>query len=92
VEHPQPAWYDVGVATNPSVLPAIAEILPIDFPSAIAVISVSGEDFDPRRFDERVDHEGAAGLALAIPAVTAMDEHRRRGEPITQTAAGAAAG
>ena len=36
------------MATKPSVLPAIAEILPILRPIAIAVISVSGEAFDGR--------------------------------------------
>ena len=36
------------LATKPSVLPAIAEILPMRRPSAMAVNKVSGEAFDGR--------------------------------------------
>src|ERR1700710_1301658 len=46
---------------------------------------------DPIGFDERVDDEGGAGLALAILAMAAVHEHRRGGEGVTDGAAGAAA-
>jgi len=42
---------------------------------------------DVLRLDERVDDEGAPGLALAIGAVAAMHEHRRRVEAIFHRAA-----
>src|SRR5579872_6262337 len=38
--------------------------------------------FNPAGLDNRVQHKGASGLALAIPAVTTMHEHRRRSEPV----------
>src|ERR1700722_6861662 len=40
---------------------------------------------------QRIDGEGAARLALAIAAMTAMDEHGWRSEPVAHRAAGAAA-
>ena len=42
------------------------------------------------RFDQRIEHEGAPRLSLAVEAMAAVDEHRLRGEPIAQRATGAA--
>ncbi len=52
---------------------------------------IARQQGDAVGLDERVEDKGAAGLALAIAAVAAMDEHRRRSEPVTQRSAGAAA-
>ncbi len=46
------------LATKPSVLPAIAEILPIFRPSAIAVISVSGDAFGGAHDLQQFHHVG----------------------------------
>ena len=37
----------------------------------------AGEQDDPVRLDERVEHEGASSLPLAIEAMTAVHEHRQ---------------
>jgi hypothetical protein len=37
--------------------------------------------------DQQVDHEGAAGLALAVQAVAAMDEQRLGRKPVPNRAA-----
>src|SRR5438067_11128807 len=50
------------------------------------------KQFDAIGFDNGVEHEGAAGLALAIEAMTAMHEHGHRCHPVFDGAAGAAAG
>jgi len=52
----------------------------------------AGEDFDVRGFDQRVDREGATRLPLAIAAMTAMHEHRRRRQPVTHRATETGAG
>jgi len=52
----------------------------------------AAEEFDPVGLDQGVDGEGAAGLPLAVEAVTAVGEHRRRGQTKPDLAAGAAAG
>ncbi len=54
-------------------------------------LGLSREKRQATGLDERVEHEGAARLPLAVAAVAAMDEHRRRFEPIPNRAAGAAA-
>ena len=41
--------------------------------------------------DEQVDDEGAAGLALTVQAVAAVDDHRFRRQPVPNRAARAAA-
>src|SRR5262249_29842307 len=51
----------------------------------------AGNELDPVGLDQRIDDEGAAGLALAIAAVTAMHEHRHRTEVVSDRAAGATA-
>src|SRR5436309_2913745 len=45
-------------------------------------LEIAAPLLDAIGLDQRVDHEGASRLALAIMTVTAMDEHRLRGEPI----------
>jgi hypothetical protein len=45
----------------------------------------------PVGFDQQVDHEGAAGLPLAVQAVATVDEQRIRGKPVANLSAGAAA-
>jgi hypothetical protein len=62
--------------------------------------AVGGNDDPPRcalqkrdliRLDQGVEHEGAAGLALAVAAMAAVHEHRRRREPIAHRPARAPA-
>src|SRR5208282_2488603 len=54
-------------------------------------LGLAHELLDAVGLDQRVDHESAAGLPLAIAAVAAVDEHRLRREPVAHPAAGAAA-
>src|SRR5262245_8358652 len=42
---------------------------------------IAGEQDDPVCLDERIEHEGASSLPLAIEAMTAVHEHRRGVEP-----------
>jgi len=51
----------------------------------------AGEHGDSVGLDERVEHEGASRLPLAVAAMAAMHEHWRRGEPIAHRPAGASA-
>ncbi len=51
----------------------------------------AGQQFDPVGLVDGVQHEGAAGLALAVQAMAAVHEHGRRGQPIAHLATGAAA-
>ncbi len=51
----------------------------------------AGQQFDPVGLVDGVQHEGAAGLALAVEAMAAVHEHGRIGQPITHLATGAAA-
>ena len=46
---------------------------------------------DPVGLDQCVDDEGASRLPLAVMTMTAMDEHRRGGEPVAHRPARAAA-
>src|SRR5690606_12629289 len=48
---------------------------------------VAGEQLDAIRLDDRVQDERGARLALAVEAVAAMDEHRRRCEAIAHRTA-----
>lgn len=52
---------------------------------------LSLEDLHPVSLDQQVDDERAAGLALAVQAVTAMDEHRLRNQPVSNASARASA-
>src|SRR4029079_15441174 len=45
-------------------------------------LRVAGEELDPVGLDQQVDDEGAAGLALAVQAVAAVDEERIRAEVV----------
>lgn len=49
------------------------------------------EERDALTFDDEVDHERAAGLALTVQAVAAMNEHRVRFEPVAKCSARAPA-
>jgi hypothetical protein len=53
-------------------------------------LRVAGEHLDAIGLDQQVDHECAAGLALAVPAVTAVREERLVGEAIADRTAGTA--
>ena len=50
------------------------------------------QNLDAIRLDQRIQHERASRLPLAVVAVAAMHEHRRAREPVADSAAGAAAG
>ena len=52
---------------------------------------LAGQQLDAVGFDQRVDDERAAGLPLAVEAVTAVREERVRRQPIPNLSAGAAA-
>src|SRR5271166_1517631 len=54
-------------------------------------LRLAREHLDPVGLDQRVDDEGAAGLPLAVLAVSAVHEHRLRTEPVANGAASAAA-
>src|SRR5215471_11981027 len=54
-------------------------------------LRIAGEHRDPVGLDHGVQHEGAAGLALAIATMAAMHEHGRGAEPIPYRTAGAPA-
>ena len=56
------------LATKPSVLPAIADILPILRPICMADISVSGEDSSPRTTSS--SFITLAGLKKCVPATS----------------------
>jgi len=49
------------------------------------------QEFDLVGLDQAVDGEGAAGLFLAVEAMTAMDEQRFAFQPIAHLTAGTSA-
>jgi hypothetical protein len=53
-------------------------------------LRLAGDQLDPVRLDQQVDHERAPGLALAVQAVAAVCEQRLRREPVADSSAGAA--
>src|SRR5512132_16057 len=55
----------------------------------VDLLRLSREQLDTVALDQQVDDERAAGLPLAIQAMTAVDEERLRRQPVANFPAGA---
>src|SRR4029450_10234221 len=53
----------------------------------VDLLRLSREQLDPVALDQQVDDERAAGLPLAIQAMTAVDEERLRRQPVANLSA-----